>query len=275
MLLEDLQACYAALESGTPIALPEKTTSFKRWSELLAGYAESDALHAELAYWSRLAEAPAPRLPLALPRDAVSLHTTRIAEAQLSERQTADLLTRASAAYRTQIGDILLTALVQAFCAWSGHDRLRVHRAVQQEAADDIDHEQQLEERVALRHGIASRPRRRLRQGQRRLTLRGHGIGADARRLACDALSNREVRAADSDGLRVDTDGNLWCAWSGGEAEDGVAVYAPDGTMIGRIMLPERCANVCFGGQKRNRLFMAASQSIYALYVETQGVLGG
>jgi len=78
-----------------------------------------------------------------------------------------------------------------------------------------------------------------------------------------------------SDGLRVDTDGNLWCAWSGGEAEDGVAVYAPDGTMIGRILLRERCANVCFGGPKRNRLFMAASQSIYALYVETQGVLGG
>ena len=45
--------------------------------------------------------------------------------------------------------------------------------------------------------------------------------------------------------------------------------------MIGRILLPERCANVCFGGKKRNRLFMAASQSIYALYVETQGVLGG
>jgi gluconolactonase len=78
-----------------------------------------------------------------------------------------------------------------------------------------------------------------------------------------------------SDGLRVDTDGNLWCAWSGGEAEDGVAVFAPDGTMIGRILLPERCANVCFGGPKRNRLFMAASQSIYALYVETQGVSGG
>ena len=45
--------------------------------------------------------------------------------------------------------------------------------------------------------------------------------------------------------------------------------------MIGRIMLPERCANVCFGGKKRNRLFMAASQSVYALYVETQGVPGG
>ncbi len=78
-----------------------------------------------------------------------------------------------------------------------------------------------------------------------------------------------------ADGIRVDTDGNLWCGFSGGEAEDGVAVFAPDGTLIGRILLPERCANVCFGGVKRNRLFMAASQSVYSLYVETQGVLGG
>jgi gluconolactonase len=78
-----------------------------------------------------------------------------------------------------------------------------------------------------------------------------------------------------SDGFRVDVRGNLWCGWSGGEAEDGVAVYTPDGKMIGRIMLPERCANLCFGGIKRNRLFMAASQSIYSLYVETQGAVGG
>jgi gluconolactonase len=78
-----------------------------------------------------------------------------------------------------------------------------------------------------------------------------------------------------ADGIRVDTDGNVWCGFSGGEGEDGVAVFAPDGTLIGRILLPERCANVCFGGIKRNRLFMAASQSVYALYVEAQGVPGG
>ncbi|HVB16275.1 MAG TPA: SMP-30/gluconolactonase/LRE family protein, partial [Stellaceae bacterium] len=95
------------------------------------------------------------------------------------------------------------------------------------------------------------------------------GRGVANRRLFCAA------EPGGSDGLRVDTHGNLWCAWGGGEAEDGVAIYAPDGTMIGRILLPERCANVCFGGRKRNRLFMAASQSIYALYVEAQGVIGG
>jgi gluconolactonase len=77
------------------------------------------------------------------------------------------------------------------------------------------------------------------------------------------------------DGMRCDTDGNLWCGWGGGEGHDGVVVFAPDGTLIGRVFLPERCANVCFGGRKRNRLFMAASQSLYALYVNTQGVAGG
>jgi gluconolactonase len=78
------------------------------------------------------------------------------------------------------------------------------------------------------------------------------------------------------DGMRCDIDGNLWCGWGmGTEALDGVLIFAPDGTKIGRIALPERCANVCFGGPKRNRLFMAASQSLYALYVNTQGAPGG
>ena len=78
------------------------------------------------------------------------------------------------------------------------------------------------------------------------------------------------------DGMRCDIDGNLWCGWGMGDADhDGVMVFAPDGVAIGRIALPERCANVCFGGPKRNRLFMAASQSLYSLYVNTQGVAGG
>jgi gluconolactonase len=78
-----------------------------------------------------------------------------------------------------------------------------------------------------------------------------------------------------ADGIRCDTEGNVWCGFSGGPSEDGVAVFAPDGTLIGRVLLPERCANVCFGGRKRNRLFMAASQSIYSLYVEAQGATVG
>ena len=95
------------------------------------------------------------------------------------------------------------------------------------------------------------------------------------------ALSNKRVLIdagpeGTPDGMRCDIDGNLWCGWGmGTEALDGVVVFAPDRVQIGRIALPERCANVCFGGLQRNRLFMAASQSLYALYVNTQGVKGG
>jgi gluconolactonase len=77
-----------------------------------------------------------------------------------------------------------------------------------------------------------------------------------------------------TDGVRVDMEGNVWCSmgWSD-PTEDGVRCYSPDGTMIGRIHLPEVCANLCFGGRKRNRLFMAASTSIYAVYLDVQGAL--
>jgi gluconolactonase len=75
------------------------------------------------------------------------------------------------------------------------------------------------------------------------------------------------------DGLRCDVDGNIWSASNAGRAVgySGVLVFNPEGRLIGRIRLPEVCANVAFGGPKGNRLFMAASQSLYAVYVATQG----
>jgi len=75
-----------------------------------------------------------------------------------------------------------------------------------------------------------------------------------------------------ADGIRADVDGNIWAGagWAG-KGYDGVHIFSPDSTRIGQILLPEICANLCFGGPKRNRLFMAASQSLYAVYVETQG----
>jgi gluconolactonase len=85
-----------------------------------------------------------------------------------------------------------------------------------------------------------------------------------------------DVGQGTPDGMRCDVDGNLWMGWGMGDPElDGVAIFNPDGRLIGRIDLPERCANLCFGGTHRNRLFMAASKSIYALYVNTQGARGG
>ena len=95
----------------------------------------------------------------------------------------------------------------------------------------------------------------------------GDGRSLGKRRVAIDAGPGTP------DGFRIDVDGNLWCGWGMGSEElDGVRVVAPDGKAIGHIHLPERCANVCFGGVARNRLFMAASQGLYALYVNTQGL---
>jgi gluconolactonase len=101
----------------------------------------------------------------------------------------------------------------------------------------------------------------------------------------CDTGTGREVRVYDvdgktlrnskrfvqfqagaADGIRCDIDGNVWCG-----APPGVQIVAPSGEPIGMIRLPENCANICFGGTRRNRLFMAASQSLYAVYVDTIG----
>jgi gluconolactonase len=90
------------------------------------------------------------------------------------------------------------------------------------------------------------------------------------RRRFCSMELNGKLGG--SDGIRADVDGNIWSAagWVG-EGYDGVHVFAPDGQRIGMILLPEICANLCFGGEKRNRLFMVSSQSLYAVYVQTQG----
>ena len=97
--------------------------------------------------------------------------------------------------------------------------------------------------------------------------------------LADNKLRNRKQftnmklgdRAGGADGIRADVDGNIWAGASGGAGYDGVHVFSPEGQRIGMILLPEVCANLCFGGTKRNRLFMTASQSLYSVYVGTQG----
>jgi gluconolactonase len=93
--------------------------------------------------------------------------------------------------------------------------------------------------------------------------------------VAGDARNQRifaDLTPGSSDGIRCDEDGNLWAACAGGGAGwDGVHVFDPDGSRIGQIELPERCANLCFGGAVGNRLFMTASQSVYSLYVNTRG----
>ena len=112
-------------------------------------------------------------------------------------------------------------------------------------------------------------------RGEPNRKILAYDVSADGR-----TISNKRVHIdagpGTPDGMRSDVDGNLWCGWGMGDPElDGVMIFNPAGKPIGRIALPERCANLCFGGIKRNRLFMASSQGLYALYVNTQGVKGG
>ena len=95
------------------------------------------------------------------------------------------------------------------------------------------------------------------------------GISTANARVAASVV---ESVAGMADGIRCDTDGNVWigAGWVGA-GYDGVHVCSPEGQRIGLILLPEICANICFGGARRNRLFMAASQSLYAVYVEAKG----
>jgi len=108
-----------------------------------------------------------------------------------------------------------------------------------------------------------------------------HGGPAHIRAFDVDgpALRNGRIFAADfapgmTDGLRCDVDGNVWCSMGWGDpSEDGVRCYAPNGDLIGKIHLPEGCANLCFGGKKKDRLFMCASTSVYSLYLNARGAL--
>lgn len=108
-----------------------------------------------------------------------------------------------------------------------------------------------------------------------------HGGPAQIRCFDVDGarLRNERIFADDfapgmTDGLRTDVDGNVWCSMGWADpAEDGVRCYAPDGDLIGKVHLPEGCANLCFGGRKKDRLFMCASTSVYALYLNARGAL--
>jgi gluconolactonase len=104
-------------------------------------------------------------------------------------------------------------------------------------------------------------------------------VGAD------NKLSNQKLFAdcvvdgvkCGPDGMRADVDGNLWVSSNAGRSVgySGVTVWNPSGKLIGRIRIPEVVGNLCFGGPKRNRLFMAGSQSLYALFTATQGAAPG
>ncbi|RMM79781.1 Pyoverdine sidechain peptide synthetase II, D-Asp-L-Thr component, partial [Pseudomonas syringae pv. maculicola] len=119
VLLEDLQQAYVALTKGQPVALAAKTTSLKRWAEQLQQYATGAVLTAERDYWLRALQGDDQPLPRDKPEGSMRTRDAAHASSWLSKDLTHKLLKVAPAAYRTQVNDLLLTALAQVLCEWS------------------------------------------------------------------------------------------------------------------------------------------------------------
>jgi amino acid adenylation domain-containing protein/non-ribosomal peptide synthase protein (TIGR01720 family) len=126
ILLEDLQTAYQQLESGKPIQLPAKTTSFKHWAEKLTEYAQLPAATKELTYWSNISTTKFTRFPVDCNQGANTEASARSVRVSLNIEETRALLQEIHKAYHTQINDILLTALVQVLATWSGSNSVLI-----------------------------------------------------------------------------------------------------------------------------------------------------
>ncbi|MGH8488689.1 MAG: amino acid adenylation domain-containing protein, partial [Gammaproteobacteria bacterium] len=128
VLLEDFQRAYRHLSQGEAIELPPKTTAFKEWAVRLTGYGESAAVRKELDYWLAVSQRGVAPLPRDYPADPEANTVAAAAEVgvALSVEQTRALLYEVPSVYRTQINDVLLTALMQSFGRWTGQPALLV-----------------------------------------------------------------------------------------------------------------------------------------------------
>ncbi len=126
VLLEDFDRVYRQIERGEQVALPGKTESFRSWAGRLAALARSPALSEELAYWLDPSRARVEPLPVDLPGGANTVASQRTVTMTLQAAETRSLLREVPAAYHTQINDVLLTALVEAFAAGTGTGSLLV-----------------------------------------------------------------------------------------------------------------------------------------------------
>ncbi|WP_437299547.1 non-ribosomal peptide synthase/polyketide synthase [Sorangium sp. So ce426] len=126
VLLEDLRTAYQQLKAGDEVVLPEKTSSFKQWSQAVARHARRETIGEELAYWQRVVQGTEPSLPAANPRGINSVGSARVVSVELDESDTHRLLSEATRAYRTQVNDLLLTALSHALCEWGRRDSVLI-----------------------------------------------------------------------------------------------------------------------------------------------------
>ncbi|WP_122257277.1 non-ribosomal peptide synthetase [Pseudomonas salomonii] len=121
VLLEDLQTVYRQLSDGQSVSLPAKTSALRDWAARLRAYAGSESLREELSLWQDLLAGPAVELPVARPQGSLRNREAETVSVRLGVEHTRQLLQQAPSAYRTQVNDLLLTALARVLCRWTGH----------------------------------------------------------------------------------------------------------------------------------------------------------
>ncbi|MBN0977507.1 non-ribosomal peptide synthetase [Pseudomonas hygromyciniae] len=121
VLLEDLQNVYRQLSDGQALSLPAKTSALRDWAARLQAYASSESLREELSLWQQQLAGPAVELPVDRPRGSLRNRDAETVSVRLDAGRTRQLLQQAPSAYRTQVNDLLLTALARVLCRWSGH----------------------------------------------------------------------------------------------------------------------------------------------------------
>ena len=126
ILLEDLQIAHQQLSQGVALQLPPKTTSFQYWAEQLVNYAHSETQQQELEHWLHQSSHQVVPFPVDFPEGTNTIVDTATVSVALSEAETVALLQEVPTAYRTQINDVLLTALLQTFAQWTGQRSLLV-----------------------------------------------------------------------------------------------------------------------------------------------------
>ncbi|WP_085656286.1 non-ribosomal peptide synthetase [Pseudomonas sp. B11(2017)] len=141
ILLEDLQQAYQQAAQGTGIQLPAKTSPYKAWGEHLQAYAATDAVQAELGFWQRQLDGAELALPCDNPQGSRQSRHAKVVHSRLDKRLTQQLLQQAPAAYRTQVNDLLLTALARVICRWTGHadTLIQLEGHGREDLFDDID----------------------------------------------------------------------------------------------------------------------------------------
>ncbi|MDQ0653232.1 non-ribosomal peptide synthetase [Pseudomonas cedrina] len=121
VLLEDVQTVYRQLSDGQPVSLPAKTSALRDWAARLQAYAGSESLREELSLWQAQLAGPDTALPVARAQGPLRHRDADSVSVRLDAEHTRQLLQQAPSAYRTQVNDLLLTALARVLCRWSGH----------------------------------------------------------------------------------------------------------------------------------------------------------